>query len=103
VWNRVVKELEPFGLLSPADRETLAGFCDAASFAKLARDQILSDGVTVKGGRGELLKHPAFMVWQQATSKVESLGTKLALNPSSRLRLLAELEEPDDDPDSLLD
>jgi phage terminase small subunit len=39
------------------------------------------------------------MIWQQSIAKVESLGKLLALNPSARLRLLAELEDPDDDDD----
>ena len=95
VWNRVVTELEPFGLLSVVDRDTLAGYCDAASFAREARDQIRRDGLTVRGQNGEIVRHPSFMIWRQSLALVESLGTKLALNPSARLRMLAEL--PDDD------
>jgi P27 family predicted phage terminase small subunit len=97
IWNQVVKELEPLGLLSKADQVTLAGFCDAATFAKKARDEVVKDGVTMFGQHGELVRHPAYVVWQQSMAKVESLGRVLALNPSARLRLLAELEEPDDD------
>ena len=75
----------------------VAGFCDAAAFAKDARDLIRVDGLVVTGGKGELVRHPAYMIWQQSVAKVESLGKLLALNPSARLRLLAELEDPDDD------
>ena len=99
-WNRVVKELGPLGLLNPVDVDTLAAFCDAAAFAKDARDLLRADGLVIKGGHtGELVRHPAYMIWQQSVAKVESLGKLLALNPSARLRLLAELEEPDDDDD----
>ena len=98
-WNRVVKELGPLGLLNPVDLDTLAGFCDAAAFAKDARDLLRADGLVLTGGKGELVRHPAYMIWQQSIAKVESLGKLLALNPSARLRLLAELEDPDTDDD----
>ena len=101
VWARVVTELEPLGLLSPVDRETLAGFCDAASFAKEARDLLVADGLTRVGQKGETVKHPMFQVWQQSISAVESLGTKLGTNPSARLRLLADLPDDLDDDDDL--
>jgi P27 family predicted phage terminase small subunit len=101
VWNRVVRELEPSGLLSPVDRDTLAAFCDAASFARDARDQIRRDGLTVRGQNGEMVRHPAFMMWRQSVALVESLGTKLALNPSARLRLLAEMPDDDGNDDDL--
>jgi P27 family predicted phage terminase small subunit len=103
IWDRTVKELEPFGLLSVVDRDVLAGYCDAASFAREARDQIRADGLTVRGQNGEQVRHPAFMIWRQSVAMVESLGTKLALNPSARLRLLAELPDDLDDDDSDLD
>jgi P27 family predicted phage terminase small subunit len=102
VWRRTVKELEPLSLLNPADLDTLAAFCDAAAFAKDTRDVLVADGLTRVGQRGELVKHPMFQVWRQSISMIESLGSKFALNPSARLRLLAELgdnENGDDDLD----
>jgi len=51
--------------------------------------------VTMKGRDGGLVKHPAFTVWQQAMDRVEKLGTKLALNPASRLRMLHDLDDLD--------
>ena len=103
VWRRTVKELEPLRLLSPLDLDTLAGFCDAAAFTKDTRDLLVADGLTRRGQRGEMVKHPAFQVWRQSISMVESLGSTLGLNPSSRLRLLHELDglDLDDDDDDL--
>jgi P27 family predicted phage terminase small subunit len=99
-WRRVVKELGPLGLLNPVDLDTLAGYCDAVSFARDARDLIRADGLVIEGTHNsEKVRHPAYMIWQQSIAKVESLGKLLALNPSARLRLLAELEEPDNDDD----
>jgi P27 family predicted phage terminase small subunit len=100
VWDRIVTELEPLGVLSVVDRDVLAAYCDAAAFAKDARDQIRIDGLAVPGQRGERVKHPLFQVWTQSVGLVEKLGTKLALNPSARLRLLAEVpDDADDDSD----
>jgi phage terminase small subunit len=43
-------------------------------------------------------------VWRQSVTVIESLGTRLGLNPSARLRMLHELDDTDDDDDdSLLD
>jgi P27 family predicted phage terminase small subunit len=88
-------------LLSPVDRDTLAGYCDAASFARDARDQIHRDGLTVRGQNGEIVRHPAFMIWRQSLALVESVGTKLALNPAARVRMLAGLPDYGDDADDL--
>ena len=101
VWRRTVKELEPLGLLNPADRETLAAFCDAASFTKDTRDLLVADGLTRVGQRGETVKHPMFQVWRQSTSVVESLGSTFGMNPAARLRLLADRPDDLDDDDDL--
>jgi P27 family predicted phage terminase small subunit len=52
VWDTVVTELEPLGLLSPVDRDVLAAYCDMASFAKQARDQLRREGITRRGRDG---------------------------------------------------
>jgi P27 family predicted phage terminase small subunit len=103
VWDRVVRELEPLGVLSVVDRDVLAAYCDAAAFAKDARDQIREDGLAVRGQHGERVKHPLYQVWTQSVGLVEKLGTRLALNPAARLRLLTELFEEDCDADDDLD
>jgi P27 family predicted phage terminase small subunit len=102
VWDRVVRELEPLGLLAPVDREVLAAYCDAAAFAREARDRLVADGLTQIGQKGETVKSPVFQIWRQSVSVLESFGTRLGLNPSARLRMFHELDDPDDD-DSLLD
>ena len=99
VWDRVVTEYEPLGVLSPVDRDVLAAYCDAAAFTKEARDLLVADGLMRRGQRGETVKNPMFQVWRQAISVVESLGSTLGLNPSSRLRLLADLPDDYDDLD----
>jgi P27 family predicted phage terminase small subunit len=104
VWDRVVRELEPLGLLAPVDGDILAAYCDAATFARQARDRLVTDGLTQIGQKGETVKHPLWAVWRQSVTVIESLGTRLGLNPSSRLRMLHELDDTDDDDDdSLLD
>jgi phage terminase small subunit len=49
------------------------------------------------------VKHPAWSVYKAAVDEVNALGTKLALNPSARLRMLHELDDLDLDDDSDLD
>ena len=103
VWDTVIAELEPLGLLSPVDRDILAAYCDMTAFAKEARDQLRRDGITRPGRDGGLVKHPAWSVYKAAVDEVNALGTKLALNPSARLRMLHELDDLDLDDDSDLD
>ena len=104
VWDRVVRELEPLGLLAPVDGDILAAYCDAASFACQARDRLVADGITQTGQKGETVKHPLWAVWRQSVAVIESLGTRLGLNPSSRLRMLHELDDLDlFDDDGVLD
>lgn len=103
VWDRVIKELEPLGLLSTVDREILAAYCDTASFAKEARSRLMRQGVIIVGQKGEDVKNPAWQIFREASGKISELGSKLALNPSARLRILAELDLLDDEDDTDLD
>lgn len=83
IWRRAVKALSPLELLTNADVDQLALFCDAAArYAECS--QILSEeGVIIEGPRGPM-KHPAVSAQAQYASIVARLGGKFGLDPSGR-------------------
>jgi P27 family predicted phage terminase small subunit len=92
IWNLVCEELEPYGLLSPVDEPILEAFARACQWARDAAKVLREQGLTVLNEKGASVKNPAWQIHREAVNLVEALGTKLALNPSARLRILHELE-----------
>lgn len=104
IWNLVCDELEPFGLLSPVDGPILEAFSRACQWAREAAKELRDEGLTVINEKGATVKNPAWQIHREAINLVDQLGTKLALNPSARLRILHELEGLGvEDDDELLD
>lgn len=104
IWDLVCEELEPFGLLSPVDGPILEAFAKAAQHARDARKLLDTEGLTFEGQKGDMVKNPAWQIYREAVGMVNELGTKLALNPSARLRILHDLEGLGaEDEDDLLD
>ncbi len=93
VWNRTYAELARNHLVTELDLPTLEAYAMAVANLRSAQAEIDRDGITVQSPQG-LKKHPALTVLNEATRAINSLGSSLGLNPTARLRLDVQPEDP---------
>lgn len=92
-WDRVVPMLDRLGVLSVIDRAILATYCSAWSFMRKAEAELQESGLTARGREGNPIKHPAWQVYREACTLVDTLAKSLYLTPVARLRVT----KPEDD------
>ncbi len=94
-WRRLVKELEPLGLLTKLDRGTLAAYCQAwgrwvKAENKLAEIERLSPtgmGYLFKTTNGNLIINPMLSVANKALDQMHKLGADFGMSPVARTRI----------------
>jgi P27 family predicted phage terminase small subunit len=85
-WDRIMKELAAMGLLAPADRATIAGYCTAYSLA-VKCEQVLAKVGPVYTKDGMVKSNPAAGILLKALSTMQRLASELGLSPASRTRI----------------
>jgi len=99
VWERLAPVLKQMGLLTFADRETFACYCQSVSDYRRAMQIIEKEGVTTATNTGYVSKHPAVTMKNEALKNIKSLASEFGLTPSSRSGLVV----PGSDDDDFLD
>lgn len=87
-WRRVVKVLEPIGLVTQADLAALAGYCQAWAEFRLATEQLDREGRTVEDDEGWIRTHPAVGQQRSAWQACRQFAALFGLDPSSRSRIV---------------
>lgn len=85
-WDRVVPQLEALGILAVIDQSMLADYCTAHALAVNATKKYQREGMTIKVN-GQLQKHPAVKIAQEARAQAARLAGEFGLSPSSRTRI----------------
>lgn len=101
-WRRLVPDLVRIGLLTAADADVMAAFCQARADFETAARQLVKEGHTFEDRFGQPRPHPAVGIQAKAVAQLRQLGAELGLTPSGRVRL-AVPEPEDDDPEDVLD
>ena len=83
-WNRLVPLLFGAGLLTLADRSTLALHCQSLSDYQKFREIGEKEGWTVEGSQGQVVEHPALRAMRRAWDEVLKSGHQLGLSPLAR-------------------
>ena len=107
VWDRLVRELEPLGMLNPTARELMISFCTTASvnfnaYKALTPNRRRGPDVLDRGRReGELVRAKAWGILRESSKLLDQLGRSLVIpNPAALLRAeLPEEHDPDDESD----
>lgn len=93
VWDRVVAELEPLGILNPSQRELLAAYCQAASvnfaaWKALTPNKTRGPDVLSAGRRDKdpVVKNPALSVLNQSARILDQLSRSLLTSPAALMR-----------------
>lgn len=88
MWELTVKELCGQGILCVTDLAILERWCVAYEFWRRAVMNIAMQGNTVTGATGGLIKNPELTAKKEQQSEMDTTGSMLGLDPSSRQRLM---------------
>lgn len=95
-WARVAPELHRLGVLTMADRSTMAAYCQVYAQWVEAEAAIAREGLTMMSTKGTLMAHPAVRISHQALTLLRQYMTELGLTPASRARLATGNKPPAD-------
>ena len=86
-WRRVTKELARAGVLADVDRGILTTYCTAWAHMMEAEAIMKSEGIVSIGPNKNLVRHPAWIIYREASRIVVTTGSQLYLSPVARLRI----------------
>jgi P27 family predicted phage terminase small subunit len=87
-WDRTVVILHEMGLLTRADRSSLAAYCTAYGRWVQAEEQVAKFGTIVKSPeKGFPMKSPYLSIADQALETMRKFMVEFGLTPSSRSRI----------------
>ena len=114
IWKETVPVLLAMKVLTIADGEALASYCEACATLQEAQKEIQRNGVIVaiyeRGDDGKVLKHeglpvlldyktnPAVTIADKAMKLKRALGSDFGLSPVSRAKLHTEPDGQSEDP-----
>jgi phage terminase small subunit len=108
VWDRLVDELEPQGILNPSQRELLAAYCQIASvnvaaWKELSPNRERGPDILVAGrdDRDSQVRSKAWGILRESAALLDKLSRSLLTSPAALMR--AELPAFEDDDESDLD
>jgi P27 family predicted phage terminase small subunit len=88
MWGELIKVLGETGVLTMADKNAIAMYCEAYSDWRQAKETIAETGaVLIDDETGRAYKSPYRVILNEAVAQMQSLGASLGLDPSSRSRL----------------
>lgn len=113
-WRRIVKELEPIGLVTMVDRAALSAYCQAWAELREATRQLDREGRVIEspvfnrsGDKTGTLKklHPAVRLQRDAFTRVKQFLVEFGLSPASRPKLAGtwSADKPAEEVDELQD
>ncbi|CDG87305.1 phage terminase small subunit P27 family [Xenorhabdus bovienii] len=88
MWELTSQELCAQGLLCVTDLAVLERWCVAYQFWRKAVINIAQQGNTVTGATGGPIKNPELTAKKEQQSEMDTTGSLLGLDPSSRQRLI---------------
>jgi len=98
-WKRLVEILGPQRIVSHSDYYSLMILCESWAVYRRAEDAIAKDGDFLIGQKGELIKHPAHTLINQAWERIRPLLSEFGLTPTARSRFLLDVDNDKDDTD----
>lgn len=87
VWDRVIPDLIEQGVTRRVDQDALCGYCEAAASLRSATEIIAREGLTTIGMRGEVKKHPAVTIQNEAMAMLARYSAEFGLTGASRSKV----------------
>ena len=95
MWTELVKVLGEAGVLTQADRNAMAVYCEAYAAWRKAKDEVAKDGEVLEDKKsGRKYRNPYCVVQSEAETRMMSVGALLGLDPSSRAKMRITLTAP---------
>lgn len=88
-WRRLARTMESMGVLTEADMETFATYCDAYSKWKEATEFLDQHGTIFKTPSGYIQQVPQVSIAQTYSKIMTKIATEFGLTPASRSRIIA--------------
>lgn len=88
-WGELIGVLQPLGLATEADRDALAGYCEAWQDFRDAMEAVAEYGAEIVGSKGNLVANPAVHRKQAAWARLNKLAGEFGLTPAARAGLHA--------------
>lgn len=86
-WDTMAKQLHPLGLLTNADMDALARYCDLYARWLEAQSQLKDHGLLIKAQNGFPIQSPYIAISNKCTELMNRIGIEFGLTPSSRGRI----------------
>jgi P27 family predicted phage terminase small subunit len=84
VWEATLQHLDAMGLVTPADSEALAAYCEAVVQRRRAWQVLQASPPLIKGQRGNLVRNPATQAWRDAAMVMHRMSQEFGLTPAAR-------------------
>lgn len=84
VWEATLLQVRAMGLVTPADTEALATYCEAVVQRHRAWQVLQASAPLIRGQRGNLVRNPAVQVWRDAALVTNKLAQEFGLTPAAR-------------------
>ncbi len=99
VWDYTIDQLSRMRVVTMADRDLLATYCEAVVQHRRATEVISQRGIIVEGSHGGWVSNPAVKVQREAATQIRAFGTEFGLTPSSRTRIKVGAQKPSEAPE----
>ena len=87
VWDYTLAELDVMGVASPADRDSLACYCEAVVNHRKSSALLAKSDVLVRGVLGNPVRNPALAVQRDSAELIRKFAQEFGLTPSARSRI----------------
>lgn len=86
-WKRITRELAAMQLLTSADADAIAVYCQVAVRYRDASAKVAKDGLTVLTPNGYPVINPALSIVNKCIQQMHRLLTEFGMTPASRSRI----------------
>jgi len=93
-WRRMVKELEPLGILTNLDKAIFASYCQAWSEWIAATLAVQKMGMVGPGSKGVPVINPVYKLIDASNARMIKALIEMGMSPSSRSRVTVPERKP---------
>lgn len=97
VWVATMGQIAAMRLVTPADTEALASYCEAVVQRRRAWAVLQASAPLIRGQRGNLVRNPAMQVWRDAATVQAKMAAEFGLTPAARAAWRGAPTTEDDD------